>query len=110
MAGRDFKHLYNSAEWQSLRMQVFIRDMFICQMCGQPTYRVANSKQACNRKRSPVADHIKPHKGNVELFFDPNNIQTLHKYCHDKHKQKLERGGKQRPETGLDGWPKEEAG
>lgn len=38
-----------------------------------------------------VVDHIVPHKGNVELFWDCNNHQSLCKDCHDGWKQRLER-------------------
>lgn len=30
-----------------------------------------------------VADHIKPHEGNPELFWDEDNLQPLCKRCHD---------------------------
>jgi len=30
-----------------------------------------------------VTDHIRPHKGNVGLFWDANNWQGLSKRCHD---------------------------
>ncbi|GAB6174487.1 HNH endonuclease signature motif containing protein [Paradesulfitobacterium aromaticivorans] len=30
-----------------------------------------------------VVDHIKPHKGNKELFWDESNWQSLCKACHD---------------------------
>lgn len=31
-----------------------------------------------------VVDHIKAHKGNKKLFWDPMNHQALCKQCHDK--------------------------
>lgn len=31
-----------------------------------------------------VVDHIIPHEGNLELFWDENNIQSLCKSCHDR--------------------------
>lgn len=37
-----------------------------------------------------VADHIKPHRGDRGLFFDPANLQSLCKSCHDSHKQAQE--------------------
>jgi 5-methylcytosine-specific restriction protein A len=30
-----------------------------------------------------VVDHIVPHKGNLELFWDENNLQAICKRCHD---------------------------
>jgi 5-methylcytosine-specific restriction endonuclease McrA len=38
-----------------------------------------------------VTDHIRPHKGNEELFYDQTNWQPLCKSCHDR-KTALEDG------------------
>lgn len=42
--------------------------------------------------RSEVVDHIIPHKGDMELFWDKNNWQALCKTCHDR-KTATEDGG-----------------
>jgi len=34
-----------------------------------------------------VVDHITPHKGNYDLFWDQDGWQGLCKPCHNKHKQ-----------------------
>jgi 5-methylcytosine-specific restriction enzyme A len=39
-----------------------------------------------------VVDHIKPHKGDMKLFWDPSNWQGLTKADHDR-KTALEDGG-----------------
>jgi len=31
-----------------------------------------------------VVDHITPHRGNMQLFWDPTNWQPLCKTCHDR--------------------------
>lgn len=41
-----------------------------------------------------VVDHKKPHKGDLDLFHDPNNLQSLCKHHHDSAKQMIERGKK----------------
>ena len=38
-----------------------------------------------------IVDHIKPHKGDVNLFWDRGNWQALCKRCHDGAKQSMER-------------------
>ncbi len=43
-------------------------------------------------KLAEVVDHIKPHKGNQQLFWDKNNWQPLCKQCHDR-KTAIEDGG-----------------
>lgn len=55
-----------------------------------------------------VADHIRPHRGDPALFFDPTNLQSLcDEYpwrCHSSVKQSEERLGYSKA-IGADGWP-----
>lgn len=53
-----------------------------------------------------VVDHIKPHKGNQELFWNPKNWQGLCIPCHNITKQRIELLNIKR--IGEDGWPIEE--
>lgn len=45
------------------------------------------------RTLATVVDHVKPHKGDLSLFWDPNNRQSLCKVCHDSAKAIEERRG-----------------
>ncbi len=51
-----------------------------------------------------VADHIVPHKGNHQLFWDRNNLQSL---CMVHHGEKIqqEKGAPVRIAVDADGWP-----
>ena len=51
-----------------------------------------------------VVDHIRPHKGDEQLFFNPDNLQSLCAPCHDGPVQQMEQGTYQ-PHVGIDGWP-----
>jgi 5-methylcytosine-specific restriction enzyme A len=51
-----------------------------------------------------TVDHVEPHKGDVILFFDQRNLQSLCPPCHSRVKQGIERRGFDRA-VGLDGWP-----
>lgn len=51
-----------------------------------------------------TVDHIKPHKGDETLFWDPDNLQSLCASCHNRHKQREERGTA-RLAIGIDGYP-----
>ncbi len=76
-----WRRWYDTARWAALRMAVFARDRFTCQMCGKLEGNTALL----------VADHREAHRGDPSLFWDEDNIQTLCKSpCHDKHKQALE--------------------
>lgn len=73
---------YNLARWKRLRLATFDRDNFTCQ-CGCGRFE-GDSAQL-------VADHIKPHRGDPALFWDPANVETWRKQCHDSKKQAAER-------------------
>jgi len=55
-----------------------------------------------------VADHIKPHRGSLALFYDPANLQSLCDQspfrCHSSAKQSEERLGYSKA-VGIDGFP-----
>lgn len=92
---KTYRAMYYTARWKRIRMAILIRDGFKCQQCGR--IEADTSKL--------VANHIKPHKGNADMFHDSANIECVCKPCHDGHVQSLERGGKGRTAIGADGWP-----
>lgn len=73
---------YKSRRWQQLRKQQLTEHPF-CQ-CQHHRGR---------RVRGNVVDHKRPHRGDIRLFFDRSNLQTMTKACHDSFKQSEERGG-----------------
>jgi len=77
-----YHSLYYSSRWKRLRLNQLSKAP-LCSYCKAQGLIVAAS----------VADHIKPHKGNDALFYDPDNLQSLCKQCHDSHKQRLEKSG-----------------
>lgn len=46
---------------------------------------------ACCPSPATTVDHIKPHRGDMALFWDRTNWQPLCTTCHSRHKQRLER-------------------
>ncbi|MGV6840577.1 MAG: HNH endonuclease [Planktomarina sp.] len=75
----------NTARWQRLRLKILKRDGWRCQRTG---VMLVGGKHAPN---SAVVDHIRPHRGNLELFWDENNLQAVSKEYHDKTKQSIEK-------------------
>ena len=62
-----------TGRWQRERLY-FLSQHPLCVMC-----------EAENRvKAATVVDHITPHRGNMELFWDVSNWQALCKTHHDK--------------------------
>ena len=63
-------------KWQQYSKQ-FLKQYPLCAVCGAP---------------ATVTDHIVPHKGDRDLFWDRFNHQPLCKRCHDR-KTATEDGG-----------------
>ncbi len=89
---KPWQHLYD-ATWNKLSKAFRGRNPLCvyCLQIGKVT-------------RSEVVDHIIPHKGNGELFYDQDNWQTLCKHCHDSVKAKEEARG-YAVGSGADGMP-----
>jgi len=70
-------------KWQQMT-KAWLQSYPMCVMC-----------LACGQIRAgAVVDHITPHKGDVSLFWDQDNWQTLCHHCHDTDKQRHERANK----------------
>ncbi|WP_422101898.1 HNH endonuclease [Vreelandella sp.] len=80
-------------KWQKARVD-YLRANPLCVFC-QRRGRVT---------AATVVDHIKPHKGDLKLFWRRSNWQSLCKPCHDNDKQRLEKGGAL-PGCDADGMP-----
>ena len=64
------------AKWQRAR-RFYLAEHPLCILCG---------------RRATVVDHIRPHRGDDELFWNEFNWQSLCKACHDT-KTNREDGG-----------------
>lgn len=93
MSELDHKRLYNTARWKRTRKE---------QLSAEPLCKFHSARGIV--VVAGVVDHIKPHKGNEELFFARSNLQSLCKLCHDSAKQAQEKGGLLKG-NGLDGLP-----
>lgn len=77
-----YHYLYNCKRWRELR-KAHLSEHPLCEMCAkQGKVVIANT-----------VDHIRPHKGNIDLMYDPNNLQSLDAACHSMHKQRQEKSG-----------------
>lgn len=79
MGRESWHYLYNRKAWKELRLDHLAKEPLcvFCQREGKLT-------------PATVVDHITPHKGNLDLFFNDNNLQSLCKLHHDSSKQKAE--------------------
>lgn len=73
--------VYKTARWLAMRLAQ-LRDEPLCRYCKQMGRVVA----------ATTVDHIRPHRGDRKLAFDPYNLQSLCKPCHDRHAQAKDNG------------------
>lgn len=71
------------SRWQKARLH-YLAAHPLCAYCAKQGRTTA----------AEVIDHIKPHKGDMALFWDSSNWQPLCKHCHDSHKQREEKGSR----------------
>lgn len=76
------RSLYKSARWLALRKAI-LRRTPDCLRCGAPAKHI---------------DHIRKHRGDPALFFDPRNLQPLCHSCHSRLTVRFD-GGFGFPET-----------
>lgn len=87
--------------WRRLRDQIMERDGYLCQC------------EACKRRPIPRVAHEVDHISNRRdaqgrLDDDPGNLRAINRHCHaEKSKREASPGYRPRPETGLDGYPKQ---
>lgn len=65
---KEQRSVYKSPEWVKARTN-WIKNEPTCRICGD---------------RGHTVDHIKPHRGDMTLFWDTTNWQTLCFKCHQK--------------------------
>jgi 5-methylcytosine-specific restriction protein A len=85
--------LYSLSKWHKMRAYQ-LAQFPLCAFCDKQGIITA----------ATIVDHIKPHKGHINLFFDSKNLQSLCKHCHDSHKQRQEKSG-YLAGSGIDGLP-----
>ena len=81
MIDRPHQHMYN-AKWSRMSKAYRLKHP-LCVYCLQVDRITA----------AEVVDHIEPHNGDVGLFWDQGNWQSLCKACHDSVKAKEEARG-----------------
>ena len=64
----EYFKLYNNKRWRRYR-HMYLAEHPLCVMC---------------HREATVVDHIKDHRGDTDLFWDPDNHQALCAYCHNQ--------------------------
>lgn len=77
------------SNWRKFRNR-FLKENPLCEICLEVGVIEA----------ATVVDHIEPHRGNMELFWQTGNHQALCARCHSGRKQVIENGN--RPQARFD--------
>ena len=64
----EYHSLYNSRHWRKISKH-FLECFPVCFVCGA---------------KATIADHIIPHRGDVELFYNEGNLQPMCWKCHSR--------------------------
>jgi 5-methylcytosine-specific restriction protein A len=89
----QYRLWYRSRQWRALRAAQLRREPHcrFCRAMGRATF-------------ATIVDHASPHRGDIRLFFDPENLVSLCKPHHDATKQRHEHG-RRTTIINADGWP-----
>ena len=88
-----YRRLYQTAQWRRLR-EAQLSAHPLCSFC------LARGRTT----EAKVVDHVIPHRGDRDLFFDPKNLDSVCAPCHDSLKAQVESKG-YHAAFGLDGFP-----
>ena len=81
----QWRKLYKLAAWKRARQAQRARQP-LCELCLERGIV----------KEMAVVNHRQPHKGDMALFLDPENLQSACAPCHDGPVQSYERTGRMR--------------
>ena len=97
---RKYRKLYSTKAWAALRKEALTRDGYRCQHAGCGVML----QPGRNKPTSAVVHHVTPHKGDMELFYNIDNLQSVCWSCHSGDIQSQEVLGYDK-QIGADGWP-----
>lgn len=92
----DYRGWYQLPIWKGeggIREQVILRDLCQCRECkrqGRTTMVLLHVKRGQEKWQAQV-DHIRPHGGDENLFFDIDNCETKCASCHSAKTQREQR-------------------
>ena len=94
----DRARFYGSTAWRKLRQSILERDHFECQWCK------AEGRLTTQYDSVLEVDHIKELETNPELAYDPDNLRTLCKDCHNKRHDRMNYRGQPKKRKWDDEW------
>jgi 5-methylcytosine-specific restriction endonuclease McrA len=91
-------NFYKSKEWQKLRAQAL-------RLAGPDGYTCSSCGKSVRGKGQSRVDHIKPRLQYPELALRLDNLRVLCPSCDNKRHSEKGRGGVEKVEIGMDGYP-----
>ena len=92
---RNLNALYRTARWRRLRAEHLAQEP-LCRYCtrlGLVNDGSPRPPTAAKWRPGIVVDHVRPHRGDLDLFWAPGNLQTLCAWHHDFRKRREEQLG-----------------
>lgn len=99
----SYRDWYKTKDWYRLRSKHLKKEPW-CVVCAKQ--KAFDPSFVIDTAQRMIVDHKTPHRGNWNLFIDPNNLQTLCQHHHSSMKQASEK--RRVVPIGVDGWPLEE--
>ena len=96
----EYRRLYYTKTWKHLRKLALTRDGYRCQHKGCGKMLTSGRRW----RNSAVVHHLQPHRGDLDLFYDLDNLQSVCWPCHSGDIQSGEALGYD-TQIGDDGWP-----
>jgi 5-methylcytosine-specific restriction enzyme A len=87
--GTSVERGYGS-RWQKARL---------IHLAGEPLCRLCSAEGRI--EQATVVDHVIPHRGDMQLFWDETNWQSLCEFHHDRDKHSQEVLAAKKPDAGL---------
>lgn len=86
---------YANRRWRDL-CEAWLQQYPICVLCAcQRRYNDGVIANHIKTQRNLVVDHIQPHRDDMDLFWDMDNLETLCRMpCHDRIKQSHEKSNR----------------
>ena len=72
----EYRKLYFTKKWRTLRGIILTRDQYHCQRCRVILTRGRNDP------RSAIVHHKQPHKCDLTLFYDTENLEAVYWSCY----------------------------
>ena len=77
----DFRRVYNTQRWKTLRQLIYDRDGGICYFCHKLVTKRPNIHHLIEVDETNYQDE--------NIMWNPDNLVTCHSWCHNEHHERF---------------------